>query len=316
MSQILHKRDLKKLSIVVPVFQNQGSLPTLFEKLKILESTLLESGTSLECIFVNDGSNDNSLEILRNLKKIRPHWILINLSRNFGAVNSSKTGLGFVTGDAFIILAADLQDPPELILRMCQEYMNGSDFVICEREDRDDPFFTKVFARFYYLILRTFVISDYPRGGYDFALMDRKMLQPIYESSKSMYTPILAWWLGFKPFTIKYHRSHRQHGKSAWTFSKKFNSALDIFLGFSKKPIRFLTLTGFLVAMVSFIFGTLIFISAVTHRIDVPGYATIVIFLSFMFGVVITMLGVIGEYLIRVFEEVNKRPFSVIESIE
>jgi len=166
------------------------------------------------------------------------------------------------------------------------------------------------------LILRTFVISDYPRGGYDFALMDRKMLQPIYESSKSMYTPILAWWLGFKPFVVKYHRSYRQHGKSAWTFSKKFNSALDIFLGFSKKPIRFLTLTGFLVAMASFIFGTLIFISAITNRIDVPGYATIVTFLSFMFGIVITMLGVIGEYMIRVLEEVNKRPFSVIESIE
>ena len=316
MSQILQKRSLKRLSVVVPVYENEGSLLFLFEALTELEVSLSKFGTVLECIFVNDGSSDKSLEILRGVKKTRKDWILINLSRNFGAVNCSKTGLGMVTGDAFVILAADLQDPPDLITAMCQEWINGADFVICERETRGDPFLTKIFARFYYLILRTFVVKDYPRGGYDFALMDTKMLKPLYESSKSMYTPILAWWLGFKPVTLKYHRVPRQHGKSRWTFGKKLNAAMDIFFGFSKKPIRFLTLFGFFVAASSFIFGTIIAFSGFTHRIHVPGYATIVTLILFMFGITILMLGVLGEYLVRVVEEVNKRPFSVISSIE
>jgi dolichol-phosphate mannosyltransferase len=316
MSQVLFKRALKKLSVVIPVFQNQDSLPKLFEELEIIRKTLSQNGTILECIFVNDGSTDDSLEIIREYRKQKPNCILINLSRNFGAVNCSKTGLGMVTGDAFVILAADLQDPPQLILGMCQEWAMGSDFVICARESRNDPFLTKLFANLYYLLLRTFVVSDYPRGGYDFALMDSKMLKPLYESSKSMYTPILAWWLGFKPFVIKYHRSKRQHGKSEWTFSKKLNSALDVFFGFSNKPIRFLTLIGFSISALSFVFGSVILIAALSNRIQVPGYATIVTLILFLFGVTILMIGVLGEYLIRVVEETNRRPFSVISSVE
>ena len=316
MSSIFHKRALRKLSVVIPVYQNEGSLPQLFLELETLQRTLSDSGTILECVFVNDGSTDNSLEILRSFKKLKPDWILINLSRNFGAVNCSKTGLSMVSGDAFIILAADLQDPPQLIISMCEEWTNGADFVICERETREDPLITKMFARVYYFLLRSFVVSNYPRGGYDFALMDKKMLKPIYESSKSMYTPILAWWLGFKPVTIKYHRAQRRHGKSRWTFGKKFNAAMDIFFGFSKKPIRFMTILGFFVATVSFILGVTITISALSGRISVPGYASIITLMLFMFGITLIMIGVLGEYLVRIVDEVNKRPFSVISSIE
>lgn len=316
MSSIFHKRALGKLTVVIPVYQNEGSLPQLFAELETLQESLLELGTILECVFVNDGSSDSSLEILRNHKKLKPDWILINLSRNFGAVNSSKTGLAMVTGDAFVILAADLQDPPQLIVSMCKEWTNGADFVICERETREDSLVTKFFAKVYYLLLRTFVISDYPRGGYDFALMDKKMLLPIYESSKSVYTPILAWWLGFKPVIIKYHRARRQHGKSHWTFGKKFNAAMDIFFGFSKKPIRFMTLLGFLVASVSFVLGMVIIYWALTSQIKVPGYASIITLMLFMFGLTLLMIGVLGEYLLRIVDEVNKRPFSVISSIE
>ena len=316
MSQILQPRTLEKLSVVIPVFQNEGSLTGLYAELKQLNEKLLGAGTQLECIFVNDGSTDNSLSILREIKAEQETWVLVNLSRNFGAVNCSKTGLGFVSGDAFVILAADLQDPPMLLLEMCEHWRNGFDFVICERESRNDPLSTKFFAAIYYFLLRIFVIEDYPKGGYDFALMDKKLLKPMYESSKSMYTPILAWWLGFKPYVIKYSRAKRFHGKSKWTFSKKVNAALDIFLGFSKKPIRYMTYLGFLVSGTSVTFGFVILFSAVFHRISVPGYASIVALMTFLFGITILMIGIVGEYLVRIVDEVNKRPFSVISSIE
>jgi dolichol-phosphate mannosyltransferase len=309
MSTVLHQRTLKKLSVVVPVYQNEGSLNLLFEELLKVEAELMLQGKILECIFVNDGSTDNSLEILKKIKGERGEWILINLTRNFGAVNCSRTGLGYVSGDAFIILAADLQDPPSLITQMVERWESGSDFVVCERE-------TKALAKLFYSALRLFVIADYPVGGYDFALMDRKMLQPILESSKTMYTPILAWWLGFKPSVILYHRRSRKYGKSGWTLIKKVNAAMDIFLGFSNKPIRIMSSIGALVSMTSFLYGFVIIYAAISNRIDIPGYSTIVTLILFMFGLTILMLGILGEYLMRVLEEVNGRPFSVIASVE
>jgi len=316
MSTVLHQRTLKKLSVVIPVYQNEGSLNLLFEELLKVEAELILQGKILECIFVNDGSTDNSLEILRKIKGERGEWILIDLTRNFGAVNCSRTGLGYVSGDAFIILAADLQDPPSLITQMVERWESGSDFVVCERESRNDPILTKALAKLFYYALRLFVIADYPVGGYDFALMDRKMLQPILESSKTMYTPILAWWLGFKPSVILYHRRSRKYGKSGWTLIKKVNAAMDIFLGFSNKPIRIMSSIGALVSMTSFLYGFVIIYAAISNKINVPGYSTIVTLILFMFGLTILMLGILGEYLMRVLEEVNGRPFSVIASVE
>lgn len=316
MSTVLQQRTLKKLSVVIPVYQNEGSLRLLFEELLKIEADLIHQGKVLECIFVNDGSTDNSFEILREIKGERDEWKLINLTRNFGAVNCSRTGLGYVSGDAFIILAADLQDPPSLIPQMVERWESGSDFVVCERESRHDPILSKALAKVFYYFLRLFVIADYPVGGYDFALMDRKMLQPILESSKTMYTPILAWWLGFKPNVILYHRRSRKYGKSGWTLLKKINAAMDIFLGFSNKPIRIMSFIGALVSMASFFYGFVIIYAAVSNRIDIPGYSTIVTLILFMFGLTILMLGILGEYLMRVLEEVNGRPFSVIASVE
>lgn len=316
MSTVLHQRTLKKLSVVIPVYQNEGSLNLLFEELLKVEADLILQGKVIECIFVNDGSTDSSFEILKKIKAKRAEWILINLTRNFGAVNCSRTGLGYVSGDAFIILAADLQDPPSLITQMVERWESGSDFVVCERESRNDPILTKALAKLFYYALRLFVIADYPVGGYDFALMDRKMLQPILESSKTMYTPILAWWLGFKPSVILYHRRSRKYGKSGWTLLKKLNAAMDIFLGFSNKPIRIMSSIGALVSITSFLYGFVIIYAAISNEIDIPGYATIVTLILFMFGLTILMLGILGEYLMRVLEEVNGRPFSVIASVE
>ena len=303
------------LSIIVPVYFNAPSLPKLYERLTAIEAQLAEMGMAMELIFVDDGSGDNSFQELLRIRELRPQTRLVKLARNFGAVRASKCGMRFVTGDCFTILAADLQDPPELILKMVDKWRAGAKFTICERISRDDPIVSKVHAAIFYWLLRKLVISDYPRRGYDMALMDASLLPYLRESSKNLYTPLLAYWLGFKPEVILYHRQKREHGKSRWTFSKKFNAFLDIMLGFSVRPIRLISATGAVIAFLSFLYGTMVVVSALMGKVPVPGFATIAALLTFLLGLIIVMLGMIGEYLWRIFDEINKRPEVVPDEI-
>jgi polyisoprenyl-phosphate glycosyltransferase len=305
----------KKISVVVPVYFNEGSLPKLFDELLALEQKLLERSVGLELIFVDDGSKDESLARLLEFKACRPDVKVVKLTRNFGAVHCSKTGFKFVTGDAFMIVAADLQDPPSLLIEMVDRWLAGSKFVICERLTRQDPLLSKMYSKAYYRLLRTFVLRDFPVGGYDMALMDKAFLPHLINSSKSVFTPILAYWLGYKPEVIKYHRAAREHGKSRWTFSKKVNALLDVFLGFSITPIRAISAVGALVSLGSFLYGISVVVGAVLGHVPVQGFPTIVALITFLQGLMILMLGVIGEYLWRIFDETNRRPETVIEEI-
>lgn len=305
----------KKLSIVVPVYFNAGSLPRLFDELVSLEQQLKDREVALELIFVDDGSRDESLTRLLEFKQRRAETVVVKLTRNFGAVHCSKTGFKFVTGDAFMTVAADLQDPPKLIVDMVERWLNGAKFVICERETRDDPLVSKLYSKAYYTLLRTLVMRDYPEGGYDMALMDKAFLPHLINSSKSVFTPLLAYWLGYTPEIIHYHRPAREHGKSRWTFAKKFHTFLDVMLGFSIKPIRLISAVGCIVSIVSFVYGSSVIIQAWFGGIPVQGFATVVALITFLLGLIILMLGVIGEYLWRVFDETNRRPETVIEEV-
>lgn len=305
----------KKLSVVVPVYFNANSLPRLFDEFSNIEAQLLMRSVALELIFVDDGSKDDSLARLLEFKAKRPETKVLKLTRNFGAVHCSKTGFKFVTGDAFMIIAADLQDPPGLILEMVDRWLAGSKFIICERIARDDPIVSKIYSKIYYKMLRALVIRDYPEGGYDMALMDKAFLPHLLNSAKSVFTPLLAYWLGYKPDVIHYHRPAREHGKSGWTFAKKFTAFLDVMLGFSITPIRAISGVGAVVALCSFLYGGAVVLSAFFHRIPVEGFATVVALVTFLLGLIIVMLGIIGEYLWRIFDETNKRPETVIEEI-
>lgn len=305
----------KKLSIIIPIYFNEGSLPNLFDELLKLEENLKNKSIDLELIFVDDGSEDGSLAKALEFKSSRQDTKVIKLTRNFGAVHCSKTGFNFVTGDAFTIIAADLQDPPELALQMVDRWLNGAMFVICERDTRSDPITSKLYSKIYYKLLRSLVISDYPKGGYDMALMDKSFLPHLINSSKSTFTPLLAYWLGYKAEIIKYHRPERKHGKSGWTFKKKFNTFLDVMLGFSITPIRTISIIGTGVSIISFIYGCSVVITALFGDVPVPGFATIAALVTFLLGLIILMLGIIGEYLWRIFDETNKRPETVIEKI-
>jgi polyisoprenyl-phosphate glycosyltransferase len=304
-----------KLSIVIPVYYNEGSLPFVFKELQRIESLLAGRGLAMELIFVDDGSGDNSLQRLLAIKGERPETKVVKLTRNFGAVHATKTGVQFVTGDAYVVLAADLQDPPELILEMVDRWLAGSKYVICARIRRGDQIATTLFASFYYKLVHMFVMKEYPDRGYDLALMDKAFLPYMRQSGKNVNPLIFSYWLGFKPEVIEYERQVRQHGKSRWTFSKRFKFFLDSILGFSIVPIRAMSLIGTIIATLSVAYGCWIAINAALGHMEVRGFATIVALITFMFGLVILMLGVIGEYLWRIFDEVTKRPESVIDEV-
>ena len=306
---------MKKLSVVVPVYFNEGSLPQLFQELSDVERRLLELEIELELVLVDDGSGDGSFAELMKFKARRPMTRIIKHSRNFGAVHATKSGLQFVSGDAFLILAADLQDPPSLIIDMAKKWLEGAKFVTCIRQKRGDPPLTKLFAKIYYRLLRALVVPDYPDGGYDLALMDKVMLSHMQSNGKNINPNVFAFWLGFKPEILPYERRPRLHGRSRWTFRKKLKFFLDTMLGFSIVPLRLISLTGILVSGISLLFVCFVIVNGVLGRYDVPGFATLASIIAFLLGLVICMLGVIGEYLWRIFDEVNRRPEAVIDEI-
>jgi glycosyltransferase involved in cell wall biosynthesis len=306
---------MKTVSVVVPVYYNAESLLLLFAELQKVEGQLLERDCAMELIFVDDGSGDDSMIELMKIKRKRPDTRVVKLTRNFGAVHSSKVGLNYVTGDCAAWLNADLQDPPELVTEMTDQWLAGSKFVIALRESRVDPPLTTLFAGIYHWLVRKIINKDYPRGGIDILLMDAALVPYIRDSSKNINTALLAYWLGYKPGTVNYVRQKREHGKSRWTFAKKLTYFIDSILGFSVLPIRIISLIGFVVSLLSFAYGAYIVITTIMGEREVAGFATLVALLTFLLGVVMITLGIIGEYVWRIFDEVSTRPEVVVDEV-
>jgi dolichol-phosphate mannosyltransferase len=303
------------VSVVVPVYFNGPSLPALHERLLAVEADLASAGIGLELVFVDDGSGDNSLEILTSLQRLRDATIVVKLTRNFGSMAAIKAGFAHAKGDAIAILAADLQDPPELIPEMVKRWQTGAKFVICTRRQRDDPPVSKAFSAVYYRLLRRLAVPDFPKGGYDLSLVDRQLAPHVLQCGKTSYLLVFLYWLGFRPEVVHYDRAKREHGRSKWTFAKKFTASLDVLLGFSVVPIRAISAVGLAVSGISFAYGSFQLGRALFGRTDVPGFVSIVSLITFLLGLVILMLGIIGEYLWRILTEVNERPGFVVDQV-
>jgi len=301
-----------KYSIVVPVFNNENTLYELDEKITL---TLRNSATSddWEIIYVDDGSSDKSYLHLLDIKEAQKNVKIIKHSRNFGANNAVKTGLSFAEGSVFIVMAADLQDPPHLLSDLIDEYKNGERLVICVRRKRSDPIYTRVNAGLFYALLRRTVLPRYPKGGYDMMLFDQMIKDLIVRSSRVTFLSYIPIWSGIKFKEILYDRPARPVGKSGWTFFKSFNAAVSFLLSAGLRPIRLLTLTGLCVAAMSIIYASYIIFESVTGYPFVPGFATLVVLLSLLFSFVIIMLAVVGEYIGNILVMLDNNPHAIIE---
>ena len=307
--------DLKKFSIVVPVYHNEENLPDTIPKLLKLRERL--ENYSLELIFVDDGSKDNSLKILTEFKDKYPDIIkIVKLTRNFGAPSAAQAGIKYATGDCIGKINADLQDPPELFIDMIKHWEKGFKAVFAVRKNRKDTLPSKIVAKGFYSLLRRHAISNYPEGGFDFFLIDRKVadeFNKIKEKNTNINT--LIFWLGFDYVTVPYIRKERDGGKSKWTFNKKTKYFVDTFVGFSYFPIKILSLLGIIFALASFSYGLYILYHWSTGKIQVEGWTTIIIILTFTAGIQMTMIGILGEYLWRTLDETRKRPSYVVDEV-
>lgn len=306
---------MKTLSIVIPVYYNEGSLIPLYDDLKEkVFSKLPEYDFDYELVMVDDGSGDNSYEVMKELAKRDEKIVTVHLSRNFGSHAAILAGLAHCKGDCAAMKAADLQEPSEMILTMLDEYKNGYNVILAVREDREEGFFQKLFANSYYAVVRRFALPNMPKGGFDCFLIDRKVvdvLNLMEEKNTTLMGQIL--WSGFKTKEIGYVRLKREIGKSRWTLKKKIKLFMDSLFGFSYFPIQFISSVGFVMFFASVIWALVILISKLTGNIDVGGYTALSLIMLAGFGTLLISIGVIGQYIWRMFDATRKRPPYIVE---
>lgn len=303
--------DIMKISVVVAVYNNAGSLKLTHQQLSAIFADRLRNH-DLELVFVNDGSGDGSLQELIDIRAADPRVQVIDFTRNFGQMAAMLAGFCEATGDAVINVSADLQDPLDLVPEMVRSWEAGGEIVICHRTGRADGFSAKLFSRMAYGILRV-TQPNMPDGGFDYVLMDRRVMD-VFNSIdvRHRYFQGDLLWTGFRTTFIPYFRQQRLIGRSQYHFSKKLGNFLDAVLDISYLPIRLISMAGLATSLLGILYSVTIVISWAMGKAPFQGWAPIMIALLVIGGMLMLMLGVIGEYVWRISEEVRKRPNYII----
>lgn len=304
--------DRIELSVVVPVYMNAQSLPEVVERLEGLQSRI---GQRVEAVFVVDGSPDESATVLRQLL---PASTLVSQlvlhSRNFGAFAAIRTGFGTARGEVVAAMAADLQEPIELIEQFYEHLSSGDwDVAVGTRTKRNDPAVSRGASRMYWAFYRRAVQREMPSGGVDIFACTRKVAQQLAGLDEANSSLIgLLFWLGYRRLEVPYTRAERKHGKSAWSFSKKFRYLLDSIFSFTSLPITLILIIGVLGTTVSFVAALVVLATWVFGAIEVPGYTAQMLVMLFATGSILFALGIVGTYVWRTFENTKNRPNSVV----
>ena len=300
---------MPKLSIITPVYQNELNLKTYYKDIK--EKFIDKIDFEYEIVMVDDGSTDNSWEVMKELALSDRNIKIFHLSRNFGAQEASICALAHTTGDCVLVKAADLQEPTEIILEMYDKWKNGYNVVLAERKDREDKSF---FSNMYYWFIRKFIFKQMPLKGFDIYLIDRKVVNTLVsldEKDSGLMLQIL--WMGFRTTKILYTRKARKAGKSQWTLKKKLKLVMDSLYSFTDLPITLVSITGAFSMIISVLWAIVLFISKLCGRISVSGYTSIILVILFAFGTIMLTLGILGGYIWRILNASRKRPLYIIE---
>ena len=305
---------MEKLSFVIPVYRNQGSLAETHQRIKdTIETNLSEY--ALEIVFVDDGSDDGSLSELIDISRSDSRVRVLSLSRNFGQVSAVIAGLREATGDAVVIMSADLQEPLGKLPEMVQEWAKGSEVVICYRQIRQDTLLARVSSRAFYALIHL-ASPTMPTTGFDFFLLGRPALDVVNQlKERNRFFQGDVLWLGFRTTMLPYDRQQRRIGRSQWTLSRKVKYFLDGLLSTSYWPIRSMSILGVLTSAVGFIYAGVIVYSWSLHSTPFTGWAPIMIVGLVLGGLNMLMLGVLGEYVWRIYDEVRGRPSYIIQQI-
>ncbi len=300
-----------KISFTIPVYRNEGAITGTYEKIKsVFVNTL--NDCEYEIVFVDDGSDDGSLLEILDIRKKDPCVKAITFTRNFGQMSAMLAGFKESSGDATINISADMQDPVELIPQMVSKWKEGSEIVICYRTDRSDNFASKIFSSLAYKMLRL-SIPRIPSGGFDYVLMDRRVLNQFNAIDvRNRFFQGDLLWTGYRTSFIPYVRLKRQIGKSQYNFNKKLKNFLDAFLDASFLSIRVISLIGIITSILGLLYSITIVYAWFKGETPFAGWAPIMIAILFVGGLIMVMLGVIGEYIWRIYDEVRKKPNYII----
>ena len=303
---------MKKISILIPCYNEEKSLPLLYPELvKLMEGN---PGYEWELMFVNDGSIDSTLHELQQLRQQDSRVNYVDLSRNFGKEAAMLAGFDYVTGDAVVILDADLQHPPTLITEMIKYWEQGYDDVYAKRSARGkESWLRKRLSLLFYRILQQSSRFDVLPNVGDFRLLDRKCINALKQMRESeRYTKGMYSWIGFKKKELEFRQGDRLAGKSSWSFNGLFSLALDGITSFTNVPLRISTVIGLMVSLLAFCYMIFVFVKALIWGDPVQGYPTLVILVLFLGGIQLLSLGVIGEYIGRIYNETKNRPNYIV----
>ena len=311
-----------ELSIIVPCYNESEVVEKFFSAMVGNNGILNNLGLNCELVFINDGSKDNTLELLKAQKEIYRNKSnldikIVNLSRNFGKEAAMSAGFSVASGEAIVPMDADLQDPPELIAKFVELWRQGYDVVLAKRNDRQEDSFAKRFSSSLFYKLNN-KISDVklPDNVGDFRLFTRKVLNAINSLPENQrFMKGIFAWVGFRSITIEYKRPQRIAGSSKFNGWKLWNFALQGITGFGTLPLRIWTYIGFIVSFFAFIYASFLILRTLIMGIDLPGYASLVVIILFLGGLQLIGIGILGEYVGRIYMESKRRPPFIIDEI-
>jgi glycosyltransferase involved in cell wall biosynthesis len=301
------------IAIVVPVFNEHDNLRPFYDAVSDVMRSLADY--DWEFVFVDDGSGDGSFAVLHELRGADERVLALRFPRNFGSHVAIAAGIDYCRGDAVVVMAADLQDPPVLIRDFVGRWRAGFDVVWGARTGRDDGVVRSWAMSMFYALVRRFAIPTYPKGGTgSFCLISRPVVDAFRQcNERNRLTFGLIAWSGFRATAVPYHRPRRLIGSSSWTAGRMFKAAIDTFVSFSFLPIRAISALGLLVSFLSFVFGFYVLINKVFFGAHVEGWTSVMLTVLVLGGVQLVMVGVLGEYMWRILDEARGRPLYIVE---
>jgi polyisoprenyl-phosphate glycosyltransferase len=307
---------MPKISIIIPCYFNEQNIPITKEAL-LRNELLFDSDVTFEYIMVDDGSKDNTLAELIQFKNEQPNKVkVIQLAGNVGSYNAILAGMTYATGDCCVVIAADLQDPPELMVKMYGHWQKGIKLIVGNRADREESFFQKAFSNTYHKLIQKFALKNIPNGGFDYVFFDKQLKDEIVKiNEKNTNTLYLLAWLNYDMVCIPYTRIKREVGKSRWTLQKKIKLFIDSFISFSYAPLKFISITGILLGLGALLYSFFIIFMRLTGRIDAGGWSSLMVVILFVSSFQMIGLGIIGEYVWRNLEASRNRPVYVVEKV-
>lgn len=302
------------VSVIIPAYNEENNIKDIITEIKRV-FTNLEQEDTYELLFIDDGSQDRTLQVLEEVASFDAQTSYISFSRNFGKESAMLAGLQYAAGDVVIVIDADLQHPPELILRMLKEHKNGYEQVIAKRNREGEKASRAFLTSIYYKFINKIIDVELVDGEGDFRLLSRKTVDAILELKEyNRFSKGLYSWVGFSKKVIEYDNQVREAGKSKWSFKNLVNYGIDGVLSFNNKPLRVSVFLGFASIGISLLYVLYLFIQIIIQGVETPGYFTTIAIILFFGGIQLTFLGVIGEYIGRIYYETKERPHYIVKS--